>query len=129
VPDPTEEFFEQLAHRGYEPRLVRFAGTIRFEVDRDRPAEHWLVRIDQGRIQVTREDGQADLTIKADRAALNRIFGTGGGSRDIMAAYVRQAIMVEGNPRMLFVLRIVGESPAGRHPKSMVRIPRSDDGR
>jgi hypothetical protein len=129
VPDPTEEFFEQLSHCGYEPRLERFAGTIRFEVDRDRPVEHWLVRVDQGRVQVTREDGPADLTVKADRAALNRVFSAEGGSRDIMAAYVRQAIMVEGNPRMLYVLRIVGGSPSGRHPRSMVSSPRSDDGR
>jgi hypothetical protein len=129
VPDPTEEFFERLSHCGYEPRLVRFAGTIRFEVDRDRPVEHWLLRVDQGRVQVTKEDGPADLTVKADRTVLNRVFGGGGGSRDIMAAYVRQAIMVEGNPRMLYVLRIVGGSPSGRHPRSMVSTPRSDDGR
>lgn len=129
VPDPTEEFFEQLSHCEYEPRLVRFAGTIRFEVDRDRPVERWLLKVDQGRVQVTKEDEPADLTVKADRAVLNRILGGGGGSRDIMAAYVGQAIMVEGNPRMLYVLRIVGESPPGRHPRSMVSTPRSDDGR
>ena len=129
VPDTTEEFFEQLSHWGHEPRLVRFAGTIRFEVDRDAPVEHWLLRVDQGRVQVTKEDGPADLTVKADRAVLNRILGAGGGSRDIMAAYVGQAITVEGNPRMLYVLRIVGGSPSGRHPRSMVDTPRSDDGR
>jgi hypothetical protein len=129
VPDPTEEFFEQLGRCGYEPRLVRFAGTIRFEVDRDRPVEHWLLKVDQGRVGVTKEDGPADLTVKADRVALNRILGAEGGSRDIMAAYVRQAITVEGNPRMLYVLRIIGGSPSGRHPRSMVSTARSDDGR
>jgi hypothetical protein len=129
VADSTEEFFEQLSHCGYEPRLARFAGTIRFEVHQDRSVEHWLLRVDQGSIQVTKEDGPADLTVTADRAVLNRALGTGRGGRDILAAYVRQAIMVEGNPRMLYVLRIVGGSPSGRHPRSMVNTPRSDDGR
>jgi SCP-2 sterol transfer family len=129
VPDPAEEFFERLNHCGYEPRLMRFPGTIRFELDRDQAAEHWLVRIDQGGIQATREDAAADLTIKADRAAFNRVLSAGGGARDIMAAYVRQAIMVEGDPRMLYVLRIVGGAPSGRHPRSMVSTPRGDDGR
>jgi SCP-2 sterol transfer family len=117
VPDPAEEFFEGLSRRGYEPRLVRFGGTIRFELGRDQSAEPWLLRLDHGHIQVTREDGPADLIIKADRAAFNRILGAGGGGRDIMAAYVRQAIMVEGNPRMLYVLRILGGS-ADRHPEA-----------
>jgi hypothetical protein len=119
VPDPTEEFFERLSRRGYEPRLVRFGGTIRFELGRDQPAESWTLRIDQGSIRVAREDGPADLTIKADRAAFNRILGPGGDGRDIMAAYVRQAIMVEGSPRMLYVLRILGGSPEGSHPESL----------
>jgi SCP-2 sterol transfer family len=117
VPDALEEFFERLRHCGYEPRLRRFAGTIRFELDRDQPAEHWLLRVDQGTIQVTREDAPADLTVKADRAAFNRIVSGGGGARDILAAYVRQAIMVEGDPRMLYVLRIVGGSTVGSAPE------------
>jgi SCP-2 sterol transfer family len=125
----VEEFFERLRHCGYEPRLRRFAGTIRFELDRDQPAEHWLLRVDQGTIQVTREDAPADLTVKADRAAFNRIVSGGGGARDILAAYVRQAIMVEGDPRMLYVLRIVGGAPSGRHPRPTVSTPRGDDGR
>jgi hypothetical protein len=128
VPDPTEEYFERLSRCGYEARLVRFGGTILFELDRDQPAERWLLRIDQGNIQVTREDGPADLIIKVDRATLNRILSEGGGGRDIMAAYVRQAIMVEGNPRMLYVLRIIGGSPADQNPRSVVSTPRSDHG-
>jgi hypothetical protein len=127
VPDPTEEYFERLSHCGYEPRLVRFVGTVRFDLDRD-PAEHWLLTIDQGSIRVAREDGPADLVIKADRAAFNRILGTGDGSRDIMAAYVRQSIMVEGNARMLHALRIIGGSPADQHTRSAVSAPGSDHG-
>jgi hypothetical protein len=127
VPDPTEDFFDRLSRYGYDPRLVRFPGTIRFELDRDRAVEHWLLKIDQGNIQVTREAGPADLIIKSDRAAFNRFVSDGSG-RDIMAAYVRQAIWVEGNPRLLYVLRIIGGPPAGRHPRSMVDSPRSGNG-
>lgn len=127
VPDPTEEFFEQLSRYEHDPRLARYDGAVRFDVDRDQPTEHWLIRFDQGNVRVTREVGPADLIIKANRVALNRIFSA-GGARDIIAAYVRQAIWVEGNTRMLHALRIIGGALADRPLRSMESIPRSDHG-
>jgi hypothetical protein len=71
--DPCHDFFDQLQEQGFDPRLGRAKGTIRFDVIDGKPGEHWLVSLDRGAVRVSRDDEPADCVVRADRATLDGV--------------------------------------------------------
>ena len=79
--DATEQFFEELGQRGYEPLVAKFSGRVRFDVVDGRRTYRWLVAIDKGDLAVSREGGDGDCTIRADKRIV-RPVGERRGERD-----------------------------------------------
>jgi hypothetical protein len=52
--EATEQFFQDLGQRGYEPLVAKFTGRIRFDVVNGRGTDCWLVTINKGDRGVTR---------------------------------------------------------------------------
>ena len=112
--DATDEFFQELGRRGYEPLVAKFSGSICFEVtDRDHIA-HWLVQIDRGNVAVSNEAGDGDCTVRADRALFDRLAV---GEENAMAAALRGALVCSGDVDMLLAIQRVFPGP----PRPSVR--------
>ena len=100
--DATEQFFQGLAERGYEPSVRLASGTACFEMTQDGQTDHWLVGLDYGRISVSREAGRADCVARADRAIFNDIVT---GEMNALTAVFRGVLTIEGNAQLLILLR------------------------
>ncbi len=108
--DVTAEFFDDLSHRGREPLLANTRAVLRFEIADDGRADQWVVDIRDGVIAVTPGTGEADVVLKADKAAFDRVAS---GRTNAMAALLRGAITLEGDPRLLVRLQRLFPAPVG----------------
>jgi glycogen debranching enzyme len=108
VTDATEAYFERLAQRGYDPLVRMVSGTACFEITQDERTDHWLVKVDKGRISVSPEAGPADCVARADRAIFNRLAS---GETNALAAVFRGALAVEGNGQLMILLQRLFPAP------------------
>lgn len=108
--DPTGEFFDGLASRGYEPLLRKVTGCVRFDVIVGERTEHWLVSIDTGDIRVSRGDGAADSVLRTGRESFDRLVV---GELNLMAAVLRGEVALEGDPRLVVRLQRLFPRPVG----------------
>ncbi|HKT04218.1 MAG TPA: SCP2 sterol-binding domain-containing protein [Rugosimonospora sp.] len=90
---PTEEFFNELGRRRYEPRLGRATGSVRIELVEGVCTEHWYVEINEGEIVVSRDNAEADAVFRAERGLFDR---AAAGEENLMAALLRGAVSAEG---------------------------------
>lgn len=98
---PMEEFLTELGRRGNQPLLAAATGTIRFDVHRGGRTESWLVEVDHGDVTVSKRRGKAEAVVDADGDLLDQIVT---GQINAMAAVLRGAIHVEGDPELLIQL-------------------------
>ncbi|WP_319460175.1 SCP2 sterol-binding domain-containing protein [Micromonospora sp. RTP1Z1] len=113
--DPTAEFFDGLGRRGHEPLLQEATGTIRFDLEHDHGIDHWLVTINNGDIQVSREDREADSVVRADKGLFDRIVS---GGENLYAAWVRNELRAVGDIRLArFIQRVFPGPPGAHHPR------------
>ena len=110
--DPTREFFERLDEHGFDARLGRARGTLRFEVLNETEVETWFVRLDRGAIQASQEDGPADCVVRLDRATLEGIVE---GTTNPTAAFLRGVIWTTGNFDLLLFLQRLLPAGTGTH--------------
>jgi putative sterol carrier protein len=109
--DPSRDFFNRVNEQGFDARLGRARGTLRFDVDDGGPVEHWLVSLDRGGIQVSRAaDEAADCVVRLDRATLDGIVT---GDVNLTASMLRGGIAATGNLDLLLYLQRL--FPAGPH--------------
>ena len=94
----TSAFFADLASRGHDPVLGSIKGTIRVEVVDGRRTDRWHVSFDDGRITVTEDGGDAECVIRTTHAAFDEVVQ---GHTGALAATLRGALDVEGDPRLL----------------------------
>ena len=95
---PTNRFFDGLASRGHEPLLDGTRTTVRFEVrDGDR-IERRLLRIDDGDLSLTGDDGEAHCTLRTDVDTFDRLAA---GRRNPMAATLAGEVEIEGDTKLL----------------------------
>jgi hypothetical protein len=106
----TEEFFESLASRGYEPLLARVTGTARFDVVDGTRTQRWLVTFDKGRVDVTRRNGRAGTVVTASRESFERAVA---GRLNVTAAALRGEVAITGDPRFLVRLQRLFPRPQG----------------
>ena len=109
--DPTTKFFDDLASRGHEPLLEKATGTLRLDLTNGKRSARWLVAIKKGDITVSRENRAADCVARADRGLFEGIVK---GEVNAMAALLRGAIAVEGDPQLLVLFQRLFPGP----PKS-----------
>ena len=110
VPDATTEFFEGLAERAHEPMLGKTKATIRFDIADGGRTDHWLLGIDDGALDVAQSSGEADCIITADKAAFDRVAT---GKTNAMAAFLRGALEIGGDPRLLVRVQRLFPAPTG----------------
>ena len=108
--DATADFFDDLSKRGQEPLLGKMRATVRFDIaDGDR-TERWLLAVSDGSLAVTRGDGDADCIIAANKADFDLVAT---GRRNPMAAALRGALTMDGNPRLLIRVQRLFPAPVG----------------
>ena len=114
--DSIAEFFAELARRGHEPLLEKARGSARFDIADGRRTERWLVTIDKGDLRVSRGNAAADCILRVDRSTFER---AAAGKLNIMAAVLRGAVTVGGDPRLLVLLRRLFVKPSRqRRPRT-----------
>jgi putative sterol carrier protein len=102
--DGTAELFESLRRRGHEPLLQRATGTMRFVLENGRTnATNWTVVVDKGDLTVSHAvRKKADCTVRASKQLFDRIAR---GEVNAMAAMLRGAVTVEGDPELLLMFQ------------------------
>ena len=100
--DSTSEFFEGIARRGHDPSLEKATGTMRFDITDHGKTTHWNVRIAKGDLSVSRQDGEADCVIRADKEMFERIVS---GELNPVAAMLRGNMGIEGDPQLVVLFR------------------------
>jgi predicted lipid carrier protein YhbT len=109
MPSPTDEFFEELNHRGYDPLVARVQGTLRFEVTHRGATDVHNVTVDRGHLSVSGDGGHADCAIRVERSVFDAIVS---GKSNAMAALLRGALSAEGNPEMMVIFqRLLSPAP------------------
>ena len=108
--DPTAEFFDGLSRREHEPLLGKLRATVRFDIVDGNRTDHWMLGLNDGDLDVSRSDGDADCVIQADKAAFDKVAS---GRTNAMAAYLRGALTLQGEPRLLVRLVRLFPDPVG----------------
>jgi putative sterol carrier protein len=106
--DATIEFFEELARRRHDPRLIKANGTLRFELRDGARINRWVVTIRKGDISVSRTNAEADAIVRGDRATFERILA---GEANAMATFLRGALAFEGNPELIVLFQRLFPGP------------------
>ncbi|BCJ60630.1 SCP2 sterol-binding domain-containing protein [Micromonospora endophytica] len=106
--DATVRFFEDLDHRGYDPLLAKISGTLRFDLHEGPQTTHWLVRVDRGRIEVGRQDMEADTVVGTDPAMFEDLVT---GRENGLAALLRGDMTVSGDARLVVQLERIFPGP------------------
>jgi putative sterol carrier protein len=107
----TDRFFETLAGRGHEPLLEKASGTVRFDLADGAQTDHWMVRIEHGDLQVTRDDADADSVVRVPRNIFEQLAT---GQMNAFAALLRGQAAAEGNLELTVLLqRLLPGPPRG----------------
>ena len=96
--NPTDEFFEDVARRGHEPMLKRLSAAVRWDITNGDQVDSRVVRIDHGDLSVTVGQEPADCVITLERAVCDDVVT---GRTSVLAALVRGAAAVEGDPELV----------------------------
>ena len=110
--DATTAFFQQLQRHSHQPALSRLTGTFRFDVqDGSRHTVHWRVTVDKGDVAVSKDNAAADCIVRADKAVLEDVLT---GRKNAMAALLRGALEVSGEPGMMILFQRILPGPSRR---------------
>ncbi|WP_433387153.1 SCP2 sterol-binding domain-containing protein [Micromonospora sp. KLBMP9576] len=113
--DATTKFFEDLDRREFEPLLAKASGTLRVDLHEGPQTSHWLLRVDHGRVQVTREERDADTVVGMDPELFEALAE---GREAGLAALLRGDLAVTGDLRRLVLLdRLFPGPPDSRGPR------------
>lgn len=91
MPESPREFFETLESRVDPAKAGGLTATYRFEID---GAGTWTVDVDDGRVSVSENGGDADATISASSETFMRIAN---GEQNPTAAYMAGKLKVKGD--------------------------------
>lgn len=108
--DATASFFEQLAEQP-QPLLEKARGTVRLEIVEEKRVEALSLRIDRGKLEVSRGGGHADLTLRAARPTFD---GLARGTTNAVTAMLSGAMMVDGDLELAVLLQRVLPNPPRR---------------
>jgi putative sterol carrier protein len=89
--DSPREFFETLESRVDPVKAAGLTATFRFEID---GAGNWTVDVDDGKVSVTENGGEADTTITTSSETFLKIAN---GEQNPTAAYMSGKLKVKGD--------------------------------
>jgi putative sterol carrier protein len=112
--DATADFFERLEQQGHEPLLEKATGRIAVELENGKKTERWLVAVDKGDVAVSHESGEADCTVRTSEALFDEVVR---GEENAMAAALRGAMTVEGDPELLVLFQRLFPGPPQAEPR------------
>jgi putative sterol carrier protein len=113
----SAEFFDRLGRSGHEPLLRQAKGTMSVELTNGR-VRRWRVTVDNGKVEVSRERGPADCSVRTSAALFD---GMVRGEVNAMAAVLRGAVEVAGDPRLLMLFQRLFPGPDGPAPAAEAR--------
>ncbi|MEQ4301471.1 SCP2 sterol-binding domain-containing protein [Plantactinospora sp. B6F1] len=117
--DPTVEFFNRIEESGPGLLPTRARGTLRFDIDRGDEVDHWFVAINRGNVLVSREWREADCVVTTDKDLFDKLAT---GEAQVLAAYNRNDLTVQGSLPLLLTFRRAFPSPPGtRDPRERIR--------
>ncbi len=85
-----------------DPRLENVTATVRLDVVDGRRTQRWLLKVENGDIQISQGSAPADLVIRCERALADRLFT---GKANAMAAVLRGELTVEGSADLLVLVQ------------------------
>jgi putative sterol carrier protein len=91
MPGSPREFFETLESRVDPAKAGGLTATYRFEID---GAGTWTVDVDDGKVSVSENGGDADATISSSSETFMRIAN---GEQNPTAAYMAGKLKVKGD--------------------------------
>ena len=106
--DTTTRFFEGLKALGHEPRLKKVKASLRFDLTNGKQTNRWHVAIDKGDIAVSHKNAKADCIVRAETSVFD---GIASGEMNPVAALLRGAIGIEGDPELLVLIRRLSPAP------------------
>ncbi|MEU0157040.1 SCP2 sterol-binding domain-containing protein [Micromonospora fulviviridis] len=119
MPDPTATFFDELARRGHERRVVDASGSIRLDLVNQGQLDRWFVTVQSGDIHVSKDEREVDSVIHAERTFFDRVVV---GEYSLYAALLSGDVRVEGDLYMFRVLiRVLPSPPHAHHPRTFAR--------
>jgi hypothetical protein len=80
---PIKSFFEQLAQRGHVSWLEHERGRMRFEIAEDGCLRQWTLVVNDGDLEVSQGESEADAVVRADGAPFDRVVR---GEENLLAA-------------------------------------------
>ena len=91
MPQSPKEFFETLETRIDPAKAAGLNASYRFEID---GAGSWLVEVDDGKVSVSADGGDADCTISTSAETFMKIAN---GEQNPTAAYMSGKLKVKGD--------------------------------
>jgi putative sterol carrier protein len=91
MPDSPKEFFDTLETRVDQSKAAGLTASYRFDVD---GAGSWLVDVDEGKVTVTENGGDADCTITVGADNFMKIVN---GEQNPTVAYMSGKLKVSGD--------------------------------
>jgi putative sterol carrier protein len=91
MPVSPREFFETLESRIDPSKAAGMTASYKFDID---GAGSWLVDVDDGKVTVTEDGGDADCTISASSETFMKIAN---GEQNPTAAYMSGKLKVKGD--------------------------------
>ncbi|MGA4728899.1 SCP2 sterol-binding domain-containing protein [Micromonospora taraxaci] len=117
--EAAERFFESLPARAPDVLGGLTDGTLQIDLGTDHQTEHWLVRMQPGSVQVSRERGPADAIWYSSAALFDRLIS---GEAQGVAAVLRNESTFSGNVVLFLVFRRFFPNPPGtRDPRETAR--------
>jgi putative sterol carrier protein len=116
--DPIAEFFHALRSRGHEPLVRDATATVRFDITQGKQTDRWCLGINQGDLQVSSGDCEADCVVGADRSLFNGLIS---GEVNAMAAMLRGELTVSGDPDLLVLCQRLFPGPPARRDRQEAR--------
>ncbi|QOC91656.1 SCP2 sterol-binding domain-containing protein [Micromonospora craniellae] len=115
--EAVRHFFDDLV-RGGGRMLRQVSGTLRFDLRYPDHVDHWRVRIDRGRVTVSRGDAApADTVISTDEMLFLQMAR---GEVKPLPAWLRNDFSADGEFRLVLMLeRIFAPPPGARHPREV----------
>jgi putative sterol carrier protein len=91
MPASPREFFETLETRVDSAKAAGLNASYRFEID---GAGTWLVEVDDGKVSVSENEGEADTTISTSTDTFMKIAN---GEQNPTSAYMSGKLKVKGD--------------------------------
>ncbi len=94
ITDSTTTFFQHLAAAGHQPLLNGVSGALRFDLSDGPLTDQWLVRVNKGDVEVSRDEGPADAVVRVDRDAFDAMTE---GRLNALTCFLRGELGIDGD--------------------------------